>query len=150
MVRESTTSLGWKLIGEDNDESEKQNYHIIWIDRAFKENTFLVYHKWQCINNFPPRHGQQMQQGPNVGLFQHYKEGIPKGMQFLSRKVCFTAGLHNVQFAVPIRRAEQGHINCQVLRGVSGEGDLPNEEAGGCQKSPHGVHWPIPTSLFPS
>ncbi len=53
VVRESAALMGWRLIGEDNDESAKQNCHVVWIDRAFKENTFLMYHTWQCINHFP-------------------------------------------------------------------------------------------------
>ena len=53
VIRESASSLGWRLIGEDDDESAKRNYHAIWIDRAFKESVFLMYQKWQRINHFP-------------------------------------------------------------------------------------------------
>ena len=54
VVREAAASMGWRLIrADDNDECAKRNCHVIWIDRAFKENAFLMYQKWQRINHFP-------------------------------------------------------------------------------------------------
>jgi tubulin polyglutamylase TTLL6/13 len=51
-VRDSPASMDWMLIGEDNNESGKKNCHVMSMDRAFKENAFLMYHKWQRISHF--------------------------------------------------------------------------------------------------
>ena len=53
VVREAAASMGWRLIREDDDESAKRNCHVVWIDRTFKENAFLMYQKWQRVNHFP-------------------------------------------------------------------------------------------------